>query len=87
MVEPVDIDPIGRDEIGEEDDKWDDDLMNDLERRFKELRHFNSRLKTSSHEEFGDITLQKNKVKDDTIELVANQIYDRITELINDRRK
>ena len=26
-------------------------------------------------------------MKDDTIELVANQIYDRITKLINDRRK
>ena len=29
---PVDID---HDEIIEEDDKWDDDLMNDLERRLK----------------------------------------------------
>ena len=29
----------GRDEIGEEDDdKWDDDLMNDLERRFNKLK-------------------------------------------------
>ena len=87
MAEPVDIDPIDHDEIGEEDDNWDENLMNDLERRFEELRHFNSRLETSSHEEFGDITLQKNIVKDDTIELVANQIYDRITKLINDRRK
>ena len=87
MLDPVDIDPIGHDEIGEEDDKWDDDLMNDLKRRFEELRHFNSRLETCSHEEFGDIKLQKNKVKVDTIELVANQIYDTITKLINDRRK
>ena len=61
MVEPVDIDPNGLDEIGEEDDKWDDYLMNDLERRFEELRPFNSRLETSSHDEFGDIRLQKIK--------------------------
>ena len=41
MAEPVDIDPIDHDEIGEEDDNWDDNLMNDSERRFEELRHFN----------------------------------------------
>ena len=39
--EPVDIDPTDRDGIGEEDDKWGDDLMNNLERRFNELRQFN----------------------------------------------
>ena len=44
-------------------------------------------LKTSSDENFGDITLEKNKVKEDTIELVTNQIYDKITMLINNRRK
>ena len=60
--------------------------MNDLQRRFEKLRLFNRTLETSSHEEFGDITLQKNKMKD-MIELVANEIYDKITKLINDRRK
>ena len=35
----------------------------------------------------GDITLAKRKVTEDTIELVANQIYDKITKLINERRK
>ena len=34
--EPVDID---RDEIADEDAKWDDDAMNDLEKRFEELRN------------------------------------------------
>ena len=33
-VDPVDIDPIDRDGMEEEDDKWDDNLMNELERRF-----------------------------------------------------
>ena len=87
MAEPVDIDPIDYEEIGQKDDEWGDDLMNDLERRFNELRHFNSRLETSSHEEFREITLERNKLREDTIELVANQIYDRITKLINDRRE
>ena len=72
--EPVDIDPIGHDEIREEDDNWDDDFMNDLERRFEELRHFNARLETSPDKDFGNITLEKNKETEDTIELVANQI-------------
>ena len=35
----------------------------------------------------GNITLEKHKVKEDTIELVANQIYDKITKLFNERRK
>ena len=29
----------------------------------------------------GNITLEKRKVKEDTIELVANQIYNKITKL------
>ena len=33
--EPVVMD---REEIAVEDDKWDDDLMSDLERRFNQLR-------------------------------------------------
>ena len=61
--------------------------MNDLERRFNELRQFNRTLETSPDTNVEDITLDKNKVKKDTTELVANQIYDKITKLINDRRK
>ena len=54
--EPVDIDLIDREGIGEEDNKWVDNLMNDLEKRFNEPRQFNSRLETSSDM---DIMLQK----------------------------
>ena len=36
--EPVDID---RDGTGDKDYEWGDDLMNDLERRFDQLRQFN----------------------------------------------
>ena len=87
--EPVDIDPARRDEMGEEDNQWGNVLRNDLQRRFNELRQFDKRLETSSDENFGEITLEleKNKVKEDTIELVANQMYDEMTMLINDRRK
>ena len=35
--EPVDID---RDDTGDEDYEWGDDLLNDLERRFNQLRQF-----------------------------------------------
>ena len=87
MAEPVDIDPIDRDEIGEENDVWGDDLMNDLERRFNELKRFNKDLKNACHEEYGDIKLERHKMKEDMIELVANRIYDKITKLIDDRRK
>ena len=85
--EPAYIDSADRDEIGEKDNEWGNDLMTDLERRLEKLRHFNKRSETSSHENFGNITLKKNKVKDDTIELAANQIYDKIIKLFNERRK
>ena len=74
-------------EIGEEDDKWGNVLMNDLQRRFNELRQFNKRLEDPSDQNFGEITLQKNKMKEGTIELAANQMYAKMTMLINDRRK
>ena len=74
--EPVDIDPTDRDEIGEEDDKWDDNLMNELERRFEELKQFNATLETSSDKDvendiFDKLRLKK-ELKTDMIELVAN---------------
>ena len=86
--ESVDIDQADRDEIEEEDDKWDDNLMNELERKFEELRQFNATLETSSENDVEkNITLDKLRLKKDTIELVANQIYDKMTKLINDTRK
>ena len=84
LWEPVDIDPTDRDEIEEDDDKWGDGLMDNLERRFDELRQSNAALETSSDK---DITLDRDKLKKDTIELVANQIYDKLTILFNNTRK
>ena len=86
--EPVDIDPIDRDEIAEEDDKWDDDLMADLEKRFEELRQFNKPLVESRDKNVGDESMMlMDKLKRETTELIADQIYDKLTISSNDTRK
>ena len=86
--EPVDIDPIDCDEIGDEYDKWDDDLIKVLEKRFNVLRHFNETLYESSDEDTIDKAMKtKDALKHDTINLVANQIYDKLIISFNDTRK
>ena len=76
-LEPVDID---RNEKADEDNKWDDDLMNDLERRFNQLRQFNKTLDESTDEDLINVTTStRDALKHDTIELVADQIYDKLT--------
>ena len=83
--EPVDID---RDEIGEEDYRWDDTFTNNLETRLNKLRQFNKTLNESTDEDTIEITIKtENALKKDTIELIANEIYDKLTKLFNDRRK
>ena len=85
--EPVDID---RDDMGEEYDMWDDDVIKNLEvREFNlELREFNETLNESTDEDTIEMT-EKNKsaLKRGTIELVANQIYDKLTISFNSSRK
>ena len=79
--EPVDID---RDGTGDEDYEWGDDL----ERRFNQLRQFNKTLNESRDEDLINITTStKNALKHDTMELVANQIYDKLTISFNNTRK
>ena len=88
LCEPVDIDPTDRDGIGEEDGKWDDGKVTEIEAKLKELKQFNARLETSSNKDKEkNIMLEKRKVKEGTIELVANHIYDKITTLINKSRE
>ena len=83
--EPVDID---RDGLGEGYDKWDDDIVKDLELRFNKLREFDETLNESTDEDTIEKTDKaKNELKHDTIELVANQIYDRLTIFFNNNRK
>ena len=83
-----DIDPFNHDEKGEEDYRWDDTFIHDLETRLNKLRQFNNTLDEIHDKGFTDITIKtKNALKKDTIELIANQIYDKVTKLFNDRRK
>ena len=83
--EPVDTD---YDKIGDEDYKWDDDVIKDLELRFNKLRKFNETLNESTDEDTIEMTEKTiNALNRDTIELVANQIYDRLTNFFNKDRE
>ena len=83
--EPVDTD---YDKIGDEDYKWDDDVIKDLELRFNKLRKFNETLNESTDEDTIEITEKTiNALKRDTIELVLNQIYDKLTTFFNKDRE
>ena len=82
---PVDID---YDEIEEEDDKWDDDVVNNLQKRFEGLRQFNRTSNRSYNEKIVDTTTNAKKVLErDIIELVANQMYHKLTIYFNNTRK
>ena len=84
--EPIDITHLDHDDI--EDDKWDVDVVNDLEVRFNKLRGFDETLNESTDEDTIEMTEQaKNALKRDTIELVANQIYNRLTIFFNNDKK
>ena len=72
--------------MAENDDKWDDGKITEIETKLEKLKHFNARLETSLDKDVGNITLEKHNVKEDMIELVANQIYDKITKLFNEMR-
>ena len=83
-----DIDPFDRGEIEDEDYKWDDTFTNELETRLNKLRQFNETLNESTDEDTIEMTEKtKNALKKDTIELISNEIYDKLTKLFNDRRK
>ena len=84
--EPEGIDIADRDDI--EDDSWDENAMNDLQKRYEELRQFNikynkSRDKTTREETSIYIDLTRNDIE----ELVANQIYDKLTTTFNRARE
>ena len=84
-MEPVDI---FCDEIGEEDDKWDDDVVKDLESRFEILRQDIRKLNESRDEATReDASIFVDATRHDVEELVANQIYDKLTILFNNTRK
>ena len=79
---------IDYDKIGDEDYKWDDDVIKDLELRFNKLREFDETLNESTDENTIEMTVKtKDALKRDTIELVVNQIYDKLTIFFNNDRK
>ena len=70
-----DIDPFDHGEIGDEDYKWDDTFTHNLETRLNKLRQFNKTLNESNDEVTIEITEKtKNALKQDTIELISNEI-------------
>ena len=77
-----DIDPFDRGEIGEEDDSWDENAMNDLQKRYEELRQFNIKYNKSRDKATREETsIYINSTRNDIEELVANQIYDKYREI------
>ena len=79
---------IDYDKIGDEDYKRDDDVIKDLELRFNKLKEFNETLNKSTDVDTIEMTVKtKDAFKLDTIELAANQIYDKLTILFNNDRK
>ena len=83
--DPVDID---RDGLGEEYDKWDDDIVENLELRFNKLREFNKTLNECTDEATtNEMLIYVDDVRNDIEELVANQIYDKLTNMFNNARE
>ena len=83
--EPVDID---RDGLGEGYDKWDDDMVKNLELRFNKLREFNKTLNESTDEAtINEMFIYVDEVRNDIEELVANQVYDKLTNMFNNARE
>ena len=84
--EPEGIDIADRDDI--EDDSWDENAMNDLHKRYEELRQFNIKYNKSSDEATREETsIYIDSTRHDIEELVANQIYDKLITMLNNNRK
>ena len=67
---------------------WGDSFKNDLEVRFNELRKFNETLNENTDKGTIEMTEKtKDAFKRGTIELIANQIYDRLTLSFDNARK
>ena len=84
--EPEGIDIADRDDI--EDDSWDENAMNNLQKRYEELRQFNIKY-NKSHDEATreEMSIYIDSTRHDIEELVANQIYDKLTTMFNNNRK
>ena len=85
---PIDITHFEHDDIEDVYSDWGDNFKNDLEARFNKLRKFNETLNESTDQDTIEMTEKtKDAFKRGTIELIANQIYDRLTLSFNNTRK
>ena len=86
--EPVDIGQFDRDDIEDVRGDWGDDFKSNLEISFNKVRKFNETLNESTDEDTIEMTEKaKDAFKHGTIELIANQIYDRLTISFDNTRK
>ena len=86
--EPVDVSQFNRDDIEDIHGNWGDDFKNDLEVRYNKLRGFDETLNESIDEDTIEMTEKtKDAFKRGTIELIANQIYDKLTISFDNTRK
>ena len=86
--EPIDVTHFDCDDIEDVYGDWGDDFKNNLEIRFNKLRKFNETLNESTDEDTIEITEKaKDAFKSGTIELIANQVYDRLIISFDNTRK
>ena len=84
--EPEGIDLADRDDI--EDGSWDENATNDLQKRYEELRQFNIKYNKSRNKATREETLiYIDSTRNDIEELVANQIYGKLTTTFNRARE
>ena len=88
LWEPIDVSHLDRDDIEDIHSDWGDDFKNNLKMRCNKIRGFNKALNESTDEDTTEMTEKtKDAFKRGTIELIANQIYGKITILFNNTRK
>ena len=86
--EPIDITHFDRDDIEDVYGEWGDDFKSHFETRFNKLRGFNETLNESTSEDTIEMTEKaKDAFKRGTIELIANQKYNRLTISFDNTRK
>ena len=86
--EPIDVSQFDHDDIEDVQGDWGDDFQTDLEVRYNKLREFKETLNESTHEDTIEMTEKtKDAFKHGTTELIANQIYDRLTISFDNTRK
>ena len=87
-LELIDTAHFDRDDIEDVYGDWGDDFKNNLEIRFNKIRKFNETLNESTDDDTIDITeIAKDRFNRDTIELIANQICNRLTLSFDNTRK